>query len=305
MTAKTKEDGISHSHHDNFDTNDDSDHDNNHHPNTTNNQAQQVLADYIQAGVPPPDSWERVYCCNSSRYLYCEICCRLLVPSTDMPAAIKDGDIQLPFKVHILLDDRRASSTGVQVQSIYQAMTQNSDESENTVQLLDIDRGEVPDYDKAQQPGTYLLFPGEDSVPLSTVLNNKNDDNPPLTTLVLLDCKWGRSRLFPLVENLPQVHLDHPPDSSFFWRWHNTGPGRVSTIEALYYAAWQITSNMHGWSLENQQQLVHWLWLFRLQRSLIESKYRDNQVRGFNPHVPFTEQAKEFSRKLRQQKVKN
>ena len=48
--------------------------------------------------------------------------------------------------------------------------------------------------------------------------------------------------------------------------------------------------------------ILHLLYLFRLQRALIEQKYARNEVQGINPYVPFTEEAKEFSRKLRENK---
>lgn len=261
-------------------------------------QAQQVLAEYMEAGAPPPSSWQRTLCCGSSRHIYCESCCTLLFPPEEVP---EEFDFPLPFDIHIILDDRRASSTGVQLMSIRKG--HNKDEEPNSqqqgVQVFDVDRGEVPCYDD-QVEGTYLLLPGNDSVPISSVANHPATR---ISTLVVLDCKWKKANaeLYPSIARLPKICLDCPPDKSFYWRWHNHGPGMISTVEAIYFAAWQITASLE-WTLEERKKLASLLWLFRLQRCMIESKFEKNQVRGVNPHVPFSEEAKAFSRSLRNQK---
>lgn len=274
-------------------------------------EAQQVLAEYTKAGRPPPASWERVYCCGSSRHLYCEVCFRLLVPTADLPEDLLR--LELPFDVDILLDDKRSSSTGVQIASIDRAIRARVEIGEQAAeplqlkhraQVLDIDKDEVPSYDGEESEGTYVLFPGEGSVPISTLVSNDESDNKIITRLVVLDCKWASSaRLRNLLARLPKVRLDDPPEKSYFWRWHNAGPGMVSTVEALYYAAWQITTPL-GWPLERRQRLVHLLWLFRFQRAIIQSKYETGQNTGVNPHAPFTEEGKEYNRKIRRQQQK-
>jgi len=301
----------------------------------TSQYAQAALEAYLAAGSPPPKSWQRVVCCESSRSLYCPVCCRLLVPNEDWPDAIRDNKFlhPLPFDLHILVDDRRASSTGVQVQAIFnprkdsttghattahgvgsqeQALPlttepQSAPAPVTTVELFDLGKGEIPVYKTSiadnQLEGTYLLFPGKDSVPLSSVLNTSNNGanhgNNAIKRLVVLDCKWSRPSMNPFIASLPKVSLDNPPEKSYYWRWHNTGPGMLSTVEAIYFAAWQITTSL-GWKNEQQKEtLLSMFWLFRLQRAIIQDKHVNNERRGVNPHVPFTEEAKDFARKLR------
>jgi DTW domain-containing protein YfiP len=120
----------------------------------------------------------------------------------------------------------------------------------------------IPDYQQPGQynEGTYLLFPDQTSVPLSSVVATRTS---PLKRLVVLDCKWSNSsmRLHPHLAGLPKVHLDDAPESSYFWRWHSAGKGRLSTVEAIYHAAAQVAEQLK-WSEEDQEQLVHLLcWL--------------------------------------------
>ena len=74
-------------------------------------------------------TFNRVVCCETSSSLYCNKCCNLLVPDGSLPEPIslrrsttqqhdnnhsKEGRrLQLPFNLHIVLDDRRGSATGL------------------------------------------------------------------------------------------------------------------------------------------------------------------------------------------------
>jgi hypothetical protein len=270
-------------------------------------EAEKILEDFIKLNIEPSPNWQRTTCCYSSRYLYCPICCRLLIPKEDWPDVLREGNLQLPFRVHILLDDRPASSTGVQVMTILKAIddqeeevtttrTTNDDDIERRAALYDFDKDEIPPYENVElYSGTYLLFPTKDSVPLSSVVRDSK-----IMTLVVLDCKWSHSRLrfHPSVQTLPKVHLDTPPQQSHYWRWHNAGPGMLSSVEALYFAAWQVTDSL-GWTLEEKKRLIHLLWIFGLQRTVIVRRYAKGDDFGCTPHLPFTEEAKEFRRKLR------
>lgn len=290
-------------------------------PDSIDGEAAQALATYMEQSYSPPDTWKRSSCCGSSSFMYCSVCYRLLVPQEDWPLPLQDGSLQLPFDLHILLEDRQTQSSGVQVKSVLDAASgvvsgnaakndkeekeefdEGGSTSSSRVKIYNLETGDMPPYsDSAIYDGTYLLFPGTDSIPISKLLE---EETTKIKSLVVLDCRWSRSssRFHPDLASLPKVSLDHPPAQSYYWRWHNTGVGMLSTAEAIYFAAWQIlTKSLDGnWTLEERQgRLVHLLYLFRLQRALIERKYAQNQVRGVNPHVPFTEEAKEFSRKLR------
>lgn len=278
-----------------------------------NSDAEEVLKNYIENISLPPKHWQRVDCCGSSRYVYCPECFCILIPTEDWPIPLKGSSVQLPFQVDVLLEDRRKSSTGVQLVSVLRALESCDDQKEmkmdasaqsslSNYKLYDVDRNDqIPNYEN--QEGTYLLFPGEHSKPLSSLLlknNNTTNNKPILRKLVLLDCTWTKSslRLHKSVQCLPKVHLDAPPQQSFYWRWHNAGAGMLSTIEAVYYAAWDIVESL-GWTLEERKILTNLLWLFSLQRSVILKKYTDKAVIGVNPHLPWTEEAKDFARRLR------
>lgn len=259
----------------------------------------------LSESSPPSSSCQqRTMCCESSRSLYCPKCYRILVPKEEWPVPLQDGSLQreLPFDIHILLEDKQNQSTGIQVKSILDSNISNDNEQEelsslSKVKIFNLEKDEMPPYN-TEQDGTYLLFPGDDSTPLSTLLQV---ETVTVKTLVVLDCKWSKSssRFHPYLATLPKVSLANPPSKSYFWRWHNTGAGMVCTVEAIYFAAWEITASL-GWSLEERQaRLVHLLWLFRRQRAVILQRYTQNQVRGKNPHVPFSEEAKEFARNLR------
>jgi hypothetical protein len=120
--------------------------------------------------------------------------------------------------------------------------------------------------------GTYILFPQKGkSVPISSVAHK-------LKRLVVLDIKWSKLSLIttnnPNLSRLPMVHLDSPPKESHFWRWHNAGDGMLSTAEAIYYAALEVSaasvsSRQMGWTDDMRDRMIDVLWLFALQRSII------------------------------------
>jgi hypothetical protein len=90
--------------------------------------------------------------------------------------------------------------------------------------------------------------------------------------------------------------LVNVPNESQFWRWHSAGKGKLSTIEAIYYSAWELSRD---WSLTDRQKLVHLFWIFRLQRNIIQDKHakglvRHDQRRPKAP--PFSIEQKEYQR---------
>ncbi len=65
----------------------------------------------------------------------------------------------------------------------------------------------------------------------------------------------------------------------------------VSTIEALYFASWEIALQK-GWSSQQLDMLVEVMWLFGLQRYQIHAKYRSDKA------LPFTPDGKEARRAM-------
>jgi len=258
------------------------------------NEAERILVEYLETCSTSTKDWPRVRCtiCNASRYFYCPDCCKILLPREIWPQPLRDGSFRVPFKVDFILDDRRTSSTGIQAATIIDTAS-FADES-RPYRIIDREADEIANYEE-EADGTYLLFPGPTSVPLSTLLSTSQ-----VKTLVVLDCKWSRSsvRLHPSVAFLPKVHLDGSPKQSFYWRWHNAGEGMLSTVEAIYYAAWTVAESQK-WAIDERKQLVLLLWFFGLQREVIRRKYEKNAGLTLPPHLPFTEDGKEYRRAMR------
>jgi hypothetical protein len=185
---------------------------------------------------------------------------------------------------------------------------QHEHQKEEKVRLFDLEHGDtLPNYQQ-QQHGTFVLFPSQTSVPISTVAKN-------IHRVVVLDCKWTKSsshQKLSAISSLPHVHLNHPPIESFYWRWHNAGPGMISTLEAIYFAAWEVVVAVAG---ENENcdksssslsssrsssssslllRLLDWMWLFGIQRA---ATAQGAMQRG--KPLPFSRKGKEVQRELR------
>ena len=320
--------------------------------------------------------WPRVPCpsCENhpSRHVYCFDCCQLLIPSSDIPPSIQNNLLQLPFALDILLQDRRASSTGVQMATLLKHHadadhnTKNIDDDDDAmVRLIDLEQHHpIPNYDKSSlHEFPVVLFPCPDSMPLSSIqqslnevsntpvssssttpANSSHDDPAPSeqqsttqTTmprrlrLIVLDCKWNSyRRILERLNHLPKVHLEDNsnnaptaqnasprPRETYYWRWHNAGPGCLSSAEAVFWAAWdwnqrnkahknsreQRTSNSSDYQKEDSSSppLLDLLWLFAVQRALITKRFQSGKesVPRKIPHLPFSQQAKEEARALR------
>lgn len=220
-----------------------------------------------------PQTSERTQCCGSLRAFFCPECCRL-VAASDLPPCIRDGSLKIPFNLHILLDDKRKTATGLHAIALL---------GNEQASLTDIKRDDSVTDDFSEDGQTYVLFPSPDSVSLSSVKD--------ISTLVVLDCKWTRTNpTASIVSGLPRVHLSSPPSQSHFWKSHRAGFNRVSTIEAIYYAALELDPH--------NPDLIHLLWIFAKQRAAIREQgpWKDRQ------HLPFTENAKEAMRIMRRQK---
>jgi hypothetical protein len=142
--------------------------------------------------VSPPTLDARTKCpsCHRSRSIYCPTCLKLLI---DPPP----DQLRLPFDLDIILDDQRECATGVHVKILSDVVVvatppTTSGSVHQCCRLFDYDKGRgdaldsYDDDDDNNIDGTYVLFPGEDSVPLHTLEPAK------VKRLVVLDCKWVR-----------------------------------------------------------------------------------------------------------------
>lgn len=262
-------------------------------------QAEAALAKFLDSSTPISCPRTRCEGCNSSRHLYCPFCLNVFIPRDQWPIEVQNHSLRLPFLLDIILQDRHLSSTGLQLATVLQMAAQNGAERGFNIYDQEVENPVIPRYGDSASTGVYLLFPGRNSVPISSILKN---DAFSMRTLVVLDCKWRATsvRLDPSLAHLQKVHLDDPPQESFFWRWHNKGKGMLSTVEAVYYAAWQIAV-AQNWTLEQCSGFVQLLWLFSLQREIIRRSYDgdDKGYRRFTNPLPFSVDGKEYQRSLR------
>ena len=261
-------------------------------------EADEKLEKYLSETSETAQVWPRVFCCESSRSFYCPICCRILIPRDDWPATIREGKLQLPFDIDIILDakERRTSSTGIMLVSMFSAIESSArlhgvgnDDTPSSVRLYDLEKESIPDYEPSEQ-GVYVLFPDKESVPVSSVEVRK---------LIVLDMKWSKQtlKMDPSINTLPKVHLESPPSKSRYWRWHNSGKGMLSSIEAVFFAAMEAASN---WPEERRDSILDIMWLFALQYAVIQhrSSLEDRAA-------PSSDLAKEVARELRKKQSGN
>lgn len=288
--------------------------------NTNTNTNEENLATYLNAFLQEQNinqiKFPRKKCCGTSRSLYCTECCKLLIDRERWPTSIQAGHLDLPFQLDIVLNDKRRSATGFHAHILLKASRgdhnhndctydgtgcQTAQTEEERVRLIDIENNEpLPSYEG--EDNTYVLFPSENSIPISSVASN-------IHRLVVLDCKWTKSscQRLPEIDGLPKVHLDHPPSESFFWRWHNAGPGMCSTLEAIYFAAVEVAEVSCCFDFDNdsdidsdnekRKALIDLMWLFGIQRSATALGAR----REGKP-VPFSKDGKNMQRDLRKTK---
>lgn len=262
-------------------------------------EAEQLLVEFLETCAAFETAPPRVTCpsCRASRSIYCPSCYRVLIEESQWPEGIRN--LRLPFQLDILLDDRKASATGIPVGAILGCSRLSRNESD-PVRIFDCEQ-DLSDLPLSYGPNTYLLFPGETSQPVSYVAQHSK-----IERVVVLDCKWTHTsiRSHPSVKDLPRIHLDSCPRHSYFWRWHNEGEGRVSTVEAIYFCAWDVATATK-WSEDERRYMVHLLWLFGIQREVIRRKYVEDGGTVLHEYMPFTEEGKAFQRKLRRRAVAN
>eukprot|EP00590_Aulacoseira_subarctica_P000520 CAMPEP_0172436194 /NCGR_PEP_ID=MMETSP1064-20121228/71597_1 /TAXON_ID=202472 /ORGANISM="Aulacoseira subarctica , Strain CCAP 1002/5" /LENGTH=314 /DNA_ID=CAMNT_0013184589 /DNA_START=51 /DNA_END=992 /DNA_ORIENTATION=- len=230
-----------------------------------------------------PTVTQRATCCGYSQSLYCSNCCQLLIPEEELPVTLRDNkSIQLPFEIRILLSDLRNKATGIHAAAL----------CSNTRQVTLLELSDDPCSDgKALNDDdvetTFVLFPGKDSIPIVSVASR-------IQKLIVLDCKWTRTKnsgkFLPELSNYQKVHLSTPPTESHFWRWHNAGQGMLSTIEAIFYASWEV-SEYHQ---KHDSNLIDLLYIFGIQRAL--SKIHADRL---GKPSPFSKEGKEERRALR------
>ena len=320
-------------------------------PATPESKVKEYLDSFAHSGENEnAHLFPRVDCCKPSQSLYCKDCCRLKVPDEALPLPIRlrhssidnaseltsdevrrhGRSLELPFNLHLILDDRRGCSTGIHAVALLGGLRETPNHASyltqhNTTTVTEIYKidpceqsqilekaMEVYDHDQSttseDEPSTYFLFPSPgDSVALEEVSNK-------VKTLIVLDCKWTKSGAWRRSERLrriPKVHLSNPPKESYFWRWHNAGAGMMSTIEAIYFASLEVYQSRYKQMVANsspqtrldeclidERNSIHVLWLFGLQRRAIIKRAEQE-----GKPAPCSEDGKEMQREWRRRKA--
>jgi hypothetical protein len=261
-------------------------------------EAEDALIDFLKECTLVEGAAVRIRCptCNASVSLYCSSCCQIMVPREKWPKTITDGSIRVPFDIDIIVDDRRTASTGIHVPAILSSGGHDSkpvltNNAAPRIRLFDREiSDDIPDYDKERN--TFLLFPGGNSLPISSVARTCT-----IERIVVLDCRWNHAsgRMHPSVQKMQRVHLNCSLKQSYFWRWHNAGEGMISTVEAIYMCAWEVAKVLQ-WDSQERHKLVYLLWLFGLQREVIRRKYEQGGGISMPVHLPYSENGKEYQR---------
>ncbi len=176
-----------------------------------------------EINVVQVSTWIRTICptCQQSYKFFCPKCFVAL----GAPEGISTPVLDLPVQVHIWFQDKLKKSTAPHAK----VLAPNNVEiipyplSEEHQQTLDYDRETV-----------FVVYPTNQSETLPEITPA---DLTQLTTLVFIDCPWQKAPIIlqdTKLAKLRCVKLATPPTQSKFWRYHQAGPGCVSTIEGKF-----------------------------------------------------------------------
>ncbi|CAM9358439.1 unnamed protein product [Phaeothamnion confervicola] len=158
----------------------------------------------------------RIACdsCKKSAVLYCPQCVYAL-PGSDLPR------VHLPLEVHVLLEEERKRSTGLQVAVL----------APDSARVLEWPE-DIPIGEYGAE--TVVLYPSDSSVTWGAL---RPEELAAVRRILLLDCRWQRGRAIansPKLAGVRHIRIEQPPEHSRFWRWHSSGPGCLSSLEACY-----------------------------------------------------------------------
>mmetsp|Transcript_68904 Transcript_68904/g.138534 ORF Transcript_68904/g.138534 Transcript_68904/m.138534 type:complete len:414 (-) Transcript_68904:97-1338(-) len=194
-----------------------------------------------------PQLWLRAQCpsCAVHRRFYCFYCKTLVAVPSEMLPTILSAD-PLPLTVDVILRDEPSKSTGIYAAVMAPQSTRvvrypedledssvgaedTKTSSNNVAGESTRDRPEI-EYDPRT---TVILYPSERSVTMGEI---PVAELAQLRKVLVVDTTWqktGGVLLHRKLRHLRHIRLANPPEESLFWRYHNQGAGRVSTIEAL------------------------------------------------------------------------
>ncbi|CAO3594926.1 unnamed protein product [Absidia cylindrospora] len=139
--------------------------------------------------------------------------------------------------------------------------------------------GQIPTYEHPER--TLLLFPGPNAKTLNEIPRDSFD------RIVVLDGTWRQAtrmaRDAPQLQGLQQITI--APRKTNFWRFQQKSENYLATIEAIYY-----TYREYAEAYESEDgtgvyrgQYDNLLFYYRFFYNLIQSRYKNNHTRTFNP----------------------
>ncbi|OQS05521.1 hypothetical protein THRCLA_02371 [Thraustotheca clavata] len=234
------------------------------------------------------DAWTRAPCpeCKKSSKFYCATCC----VSVGVPENTTVPCIRLPLKVDILFQDKLKKSTAPQGKVI-------APQDIAIVPFPYVD-GHTLAYDPSK---CVVVYPSNDALVLEEL-----DDLASIDTLIFIDCPWQKGPAIlndSSISHLRSVKLAKPPLHSKFWRYHSSGEGCISTIEAVYLMLEEYSAACHARDipLSSTDNVADLLYFFHMIHDVILETHKSNPNRQLE-RAPMSEEEKNRQRIMRSQK---
>ncbi|KAJ3410435.1 DTW domain-containing protein 1 [Chytridiales sp. JEL 0842] len=209
----------------------------------------------------------RVACpqCKKSYKTYCPRCC---LPLDHVPPKV---ELPLPIDIYRHPNELEGKTTSVHTKILAPDQT--------NLYVDHFTQSAHPDLlSRYPHPHrTLLLFPSEDSLPLSHI------DRSTFDRLVVIDGTWKQARS--MCWSL-QPHGFRPVRlegnyKTLFWRFQKYGDYCLSTVEAIYYFYQEFDEAYEGGAKSRGGGFDNLLYYFKAQYVLIQGYYRQNAGKTF------------------------
>ncbi|RHY27603.1 hypothetical protein DYB32_007655 [Aphanomyces invadans] len=243
---------------------------------------------------PAPGEWTRQLCpgCNKSCKYYCAVC---YLP-IGAPLTVEVPRIRLPLQVDILFQDKQKKSTAPHGKVV----------APDDIAIIPYPFPEEsrPQYDAKE---AVVVYPSIDAYVIDEL-----EDLDSLKTLIFIDTPWQKAPTVlndPALSHLRCVKLARPPLESKYWRYHSSGKGCISTIEAVHLLlveyvaakAQRAVASMTTVAPATPSCLDPLLFFFHLVHDHIMHTHKTDPKRQID-RAPMSEAEKERQRLMRSQK---
>ncbi|KAF0718534.1 Aste57867_1636 [Aphanomyces stellatus] len=229
--------------------------------------------------------WTRVECpgCKKSCKYYCAKCFLPL----GAPANVNVPHIRLPLKIDIVFQDKLKKSTAPHGKVV----------APEDIQIVPYPFPEStpPHYDVKK---AVVVYPSNDAAVI-----NELEDLESLETLIFIDCPWQKAPSIlndPVLSHLRCVKLANPPLESKFWRYHSSGKGCISTIEAVHLLLDEYVVARPS-AAHASTDISQLLFFFQIVHDTIKHTHETDPNRQVE-RAPMSEAEKERQRLMRSQK---